>query len=546
MIMKKFILYTTFAAFGLMGITTGCSDFGDTNLDPEHPSEANMNYKMLFTGAQVQALGSDWDVWRNGCIYSSTMMQHTTSVSWSQVFYTYSEGYNAAYWDALYSGDRGVIRDIVDVLRNWKDLEGYENDYQLARIMKSYMFHRMTDMYGDIPYSQAGQMKEGIAYPKYDRQEDVYKGILEELNDAQSKIDPSAGYQLGNADIYFANGDTDSLKLEKWKKFANSLILRAGMRLSKVNPAEAEKWVKTAVNNGIIDNQDDNAVLFRRDANVTNDSAEPYGKIFTQEDQQAFFLSEFFVNMLKDTNDPRLALIGIVTSNPAAKYTQLGYDRGNPDPAVQVGMPIGYDRQGGEFDLSKHPDYPGDNFRSHYSMPNRYTYADPQAPTMIVTYAENQLLLAEAAYRGWLSGTSETKTAKEYYESGVRAAMKQFSLYSNASFIYSQYITDSAINTYLRDNLFDINNALEMINTQYYITTFCDEYETFANWRRSGYPVLTPVDKDYPNTATNGTIPRRFTYPSSESQSNATNYNEAVSRLKDGNTMTSRVWWDVE
>lgn len=546
--MKKFILYTTFAAFGLMGITTGCSDFGDTNLDPEHPSEANMNYKMLFTGAQVQALGSDWDVWRNGCIYSSTMMQHTTSVSWSQVFYTYSEGYNAAFWDALYSGDRGVIRDIIDVLRNWEDLEGYENDYQLARIMKSYMFHRMTDLYGDIPYSEAGQMKEGKAYPKYDTQKEVYTGILEELNDAQSKIDVSAGYQLGDADLYFSG--KDSLKLEKWKKFANSLILRAGMRLSKVDPAEAEKWVKIAVNNGIIDSQDDNVILYRRDANVTNDSAEPYGKIFTQEDQQAFFLSEFFVNLLKNTSDPRLALIGIVTSNPGAKYTQLGYDRGNPDPAVQVGMPIGYNRAGGEFDIEYAPGFPRDleNFRTYYSMPNRYTYADPQAPTMVVTYAENQLLLAEAAYRGWLSGTSETKTAKEYYENGVRAAMKQFSFYPNASFIYSQYITDSAIDNYLnlKVNLFDNSRALEMINTQYYITTFCDEYETFANWRRSGYPVLKPVDKNYPGAATNGTIPRRFTYPSSESQSNATNYNEAVSRLKDGNTMTSRVWWDVE
>lgn len=527
-------------SFGLMLGTFGCSDFGDTNIDPEHLNEGNINYNLLFTASQVQALGSDWDVWRNGIIYGSTMMQHTTSVSWTYVFYTYSEGYNAAYWDALYSGDRGVIRDITDVTRNWEGKEGFENDYQLARIMKAYMFHRMTDLYGDIPYSEAGRIRDGIAYPKYDTQETIYSDLLNELNEAQAAINVSGGTQLGSAELYF-NGD-----LNKWKKFANSLILRIAMRLSKVNPAKAQEWVKVAVNNGIINQSSDNAILYHTDGTPDDDSAEPYGKIFTHSDPQAFFLSEYFVNMLKSTNDPRLGLIATVCENPGIKYFQNGYERGNTDPAIQVGMPVGYDVDGGDFDISKAPGYPGENFRSVYSVPNRYTYADPQAPTMIVTYAENQLLLAEAAYRGWLQGTSETKSARDYYESGVRAAMEQFSFYTNARSLYTEYITTEAVNNYLTANPFDESRALEMINTQYYITTFCDEYETFANWRRSGYPVLTPVDKGYPNSVTNGTIPRRFTYPSAESQNNSTNYNEAVQRLNDGDRMTSRVWWDVQ
>ena len=88
--------------------------------------------------------------------------------------------------------------------------------------------------------------------------------------------------------------------------------------------------------------------------------------------------------------------------------------------------------------------------------------------------------------------------------------------------------------------------ALEQINTEYYIHTFCNEYEAFANWRRTGYPKLTPARNaaSYPNNVTNGEIPRRFIYPTSEITANPVNYNDAVKRLSGGDKMTSRVWWD--
>lgn len=539
--MKKIFLYITFVAFGLMATITGCSNFGDTNMDSEHMNEENMDYTLMFSGVQVQALGSDWDVWRNGIIYGATMMQHVTSIDWNQVFYTYSEGYNAAFWDALYSGNRAAIRDVADILRNWEGNEFYANDYQLARIMRAYIFHRMTDLYGDIPYSEAGSPQEGLFYPKYDRQEAIYNDLLKELNEAQAAINVSAGSRLGGADLYFGGN------VGKWKKFANSIMLRIAMRLSKVNPTRAEEWVKVAVNNGIIKEDADIAMMDRSTALVTDDSAEPYGKVYSHESAGEFFISEYFVDMLKNSDDPRLSLIAtVVSTDPTEKYADSDYDKGDSDPAIQTGMPVGYDRNGGQFDLSNAPGYPGDNFKTVYSTVNRYTYSDPQSPTLIVTVAENMLLLAEAAHRGWLSGTSETDSDAQYYERGVRAAMRQFSLFRNATALYNEYLSESAIDAYLGANPFDQDRALEMINTQYYITTFCDEYETFANWRRSGYPVLTPVNKNYPTTVTNGTIPRRFTYPASESQNNPENYNTAVGNLDKGDTMISRVWWDKQ
>ena len=106
----------------------------------------------------------------------------------------------------------------------------------------------------------------------------------------------------------------------------------------------------------------------------------------------------------------------------------------------------------------------------------------------------------------------------------------------------------AAIDRYLTENPFNASNALEQINTQYWINCFCDEYETFANWRRSGYPELKSTydaANPYPNADTNGEIPRRFRYPSKESQDNAANYEAAVSRLSGGDHFSSRIWWDV-
>ena len=126
--------------------------------------------------------------------------------------------------------------------------------------------------------------------------------------------------------------------------------------------------------------------------------------------------------------------------------------------------------------------------------------------------------------------------------------MRQFAQFPNGTALYNPYLTQTAIDRYLTENPFNASKALEQINTQYWINCFCDEYETFANWRRSGYPELKSTydpANPYPNADTNGEIPRRFRYPSKESQDNAANYEVAVSRLSGSDHFSSRIWWDV-
>lgn len=530
-----------FAAVPFIMTSTSCSDFGDINIDPEHLNEGNVPYEMVFTNAQHQALGSDWDVWRNGCIYSGQWIQHLTSIRdwWTYGLYAYSDTFSAALWDGIYSGDRGAVRDVTTVMDLWEDEEGYEIDYNMARVMRVYIMHRLTDLYGDIPYSEAGRPAL-YSYPRYDDQRNIYMDMLNELDEAQSSLSEGTA-RMGDQDVYF-QGDAS-----KWKMFANSLMLRLAMRLSKVEPETAQTWVQRAVANGLISSNDDNVKLEHPGAVTTDDSSEPYAKIFAHEDRE-FFLSETFVNKLTSTNDPRLSLIGCVCENPSISIQSSGYQLGDTNPDIQKGLPGGLNntRSSSWFIGNQYPEFNDEdylaNYQSVYSVPNRYTYSDPTSPTFIVTYAQIQLLLAEAAVHGWVDGDART-----YYENGVRAAMEQFSQFPNATRLYQQYLTSDAIDAYLAANPFD--GTLEQINVQYWINCFCDEYESFANWRRSGYPVLQSVydsSNPYGQNASNGEIPRRFRYPSTESQINSTNYNEAVEKMSNGDSFISRVWWDIE
>lgn len=168
-----------------------------------------------------------------------------------------------------------------------------------------------------------------------------------------------------------------------------------------------------------------------------------------------------------------------------------------------------------------------------YAEPNRSIITGEGAPMFFQTYAEVEFMLAEAAERWGLAGGD----AEVHYNAGVRAAMKMLSIYGDDAII-----ADADIDTYLANNPFDAANAIEQINTQYWAATFLNEYEAFANWRRVGFPNLTPVN--YPGgNETGGTIPRRLTYATSEQSNNPENYAAAIAS-QGPDVLTTRVWWD--
>jgi hypothetical protein len=537
--MRRKFNILVFAVAAILGMGGCKKNFVSINTDPDHIDTAGMNYTYLFTSAQLITSGNSdgnaYEDWRNNLIYSGCMIQHLSSTTsyWDGDKYLYNASYNSAYWDNNYPN---TITDIVEVVTHLRaDSVAQGNFYNIARIFKAFMFQRMTDMYGDCPYSQAGLgVISGITAPLYDRQQAIYSDLLNELSTAAANLDTTAANTLNSADLVYG-GDP-----REWKKFAYSEMVRIAMRMSKVDPANAQKWVQIAVRSGVMTSNSDNAIIVHQD--VANTPApNGSGLVLTSLDPGAYRLSETFVNYLRRTGDPRLCYLATVCVNPSD-----GMDPGDTVFADQLGQPNGYDApgSGSVYDLVGAANFPRlpavpqsdslTEYQNRYSVVNRYTFARTTAPSFFITYGETELLLAEAAERGWVTAG----TAATYYASGVSAAMSQLGLQAGAG------PSAAAITAYLADNPYDAANSLEQINDQYWVASFMDENESFANWRRSNYPTLTPVD--YPANVTNGTIPRRFTYPQGEASTNPTNYNAAVSDLSNGDKMTSRVWWDVQ
>jgi hypothetical protein len=519
--MPKRAMITCLFAFALL---MGCrKDFVSLNTNPDLTTASQINFNFLFSNAQLQTSGNTdgngYEDWRNNLIYSACMIQHLSSTLsyWDGDKYLYNPTYNSAYWDENYPNGIANIEEVIAHTQN--DTANF-NLYQIARIFRAFMFQRITDMYGDCPYSQAGQgVISGTFYPQYDRQQDIYSGLLRELNDAAGKLDGTRANTVGAADLIYGGN------IAAWKKFAFSEMVRLAMRMSKVAPDSAQIWVNRAVQGGVMSGYADNAII-RHEAVTGTPVVNGSGLIFLSNDPNGYRLSETFVGYLRSTADPRLGFLGTVCSDPSNPG-----DKGDTTTTLQLGEPDGYDPaySGTAYDLVKAANWPGNT--NSYSVVNRYTFARLDAPTFFLTAGETQLLLAEAAQRKWISGDPTG-----YFAAGVTAAMQQLTQQAGAG------PSADAINVWLGAHPY--NGTLEQINTQYWIAGFMDENECFANWRRSGYPILISVN--YPGNVTDGTIPRRFTYPQTEASTNTANYNAAVSRLPGGDKMSSRMWWDVQ
>lgn len=505
-------------------LVTGCTKkFEQLNTDPTAAGPNNFNPNFLLTTSQLRYTGSEdfsYETWRAQLIHFSVMMQHFSHLAgyWVGDKYTLNNAYSAAYFERAYAEQ---VKHVVDLVELTRDKAQYANLHQIGRIMRALVFHRITDIYGDVPYAESGLgYYERIFTPKYDRQQDIYMNMLAELDDACSKLDPAKDKPTG--DLMY-QGD-----IAKWKRFGYSLMMRLGMRLTKIDAATAKTWVEKAATGGPMTSITDNAYI-AHDESGGRPTVNRISQVLNLPYEIPYIRwSKTFIDFLKNNNDPRLGVLAEIP--PPGNENTLGA-AGDQTPANQLGMPNGYDLQGGATDISNAPGYPGSYYK--YSRPINRWYAKMSGITMLMTYAEVELMLAEAKERGWnVSGT-----AAGHYNNGVRAAMK-----SLAQWDAGAAIADGAIDAYLIANPYVPASGLQMINTQYWAATIFNDYETFSNWRRSGFPVLTPVN--YPGNVTGGTIPRRLVYPQSEASVNGVNYNAAIANLSGGDVLTSRVWWD--
>lgn len=513
--MKKSVIISFCNLFVLLFIAfvTSCDkNFDGINTNPD--AVVTPDPALLFTKSQYDGV-------RHMSSSMIGVMQYTTSYNdvsgfgskylLSQVNRS-SDVFNLSYQDE--------IVEIAEVIRAVTGVPAKVNQLAQARIWRVYCFSKITDLYGDIPYSEAAKaFTDGIYRPKYDPQKNIYIDMLGELESAAQSMDPSSE-TFGTADLLY-QGD-----VSKWKKFAYSMMLRLGMRLTKVEPAMAESWVKKAIAGGVILNEADIAKI--NYVNPGQDiSKNPFSLyLFTNDYSKADGLSnqeggkyqENFINYLKENRDPRLGVISVVYTGPeGSRIADTSF-------SLQKGMPA---------TLSSKPV----NF-GELSEPNPLTVVKLDAPRLLFTVAESNFLLAEANLRGWYSGDAAAS-----YINGVNAAMKQWAIIGGAAGIISQ----EKIDTYLQMHPFDapgsFDQKMNQIHTQFWVGLFPDCQEVYSNYRRTGFPALVP--NNYPGNATNGQIFRRCIYPVSEINLNSVSYQQAIER-QGPDLLTTRVWWDKQ
>ncbi|MDV3307872.1 MAG: SusD/RagB family nutrient-binding outer membrane lipoprotein [Cyclobacteriaceae bacterium] len=412
-------------------------------------------------------------------------------------------------WQGYY---RNVIRNTKDIINQTKDVPERSNLMNMARILQAYAFMVLTDAYGDIPYTDAGKgYIDQNFFPAYDPQQAIYADIIQELKSASAALNPSG--TIETAEVLYG-GD-----VALWSKFANSLVLRAGMRLSKVDPGTAQSVVSGVDLSNLILTNEDNATI-RHDNNYQN----AIGVTLNGTEGANFYLTKPFVDHLKNNNDPRLSAVAVRYVGAKSGPEQT-VDRASYDPDDQVGMPMGHDNStipavATNLGLASFYDF---------SQADRRRVSKLTAPHFLVTAAQTNLLLAEARQRGWITQGD----AADYFEAGVRAHMEQLGIVDEGS-----AIDPADIDAYINAHPYD--GTLEQINTEYWIACFLNGPEAFANFRRSGYPDLDP--NPFPGREVD--FIRRLTYPNSEISVNSENVAAAIARMGP-DKLDTRVWWDV-
>ncbi|MGZ8510423.1 MAG: SusD/RagB family nutrient-binding outer membrane lipoprotein [Chitinophagaceae bacterium] len=465
----------------------GCNkikDFEDTNLNPNGtpiPVTAG-----LLTRAIAELGGSEGGVaialYTRPGYYAQYFSE--TQYPGSSLYAVPQLNYNTYYSGFLYDLQNIINLNTDDATKASVESSGSNaNQIAVARILKAYAFWTITDRWGDVPYFEALQ---GIATPKLDKQEEIYPDLLKELKEAVAGFD---GGLAMKGDIIYGG------EIANWKRFANSLRMLIALRMSKVYPAAgglAATEFSAALNDpaGSITENDQNAAIDYPGGAYQHPLYTSYSVSGRIDDA----ISSTMTDVLSSLSDPRINEFGSETTG-----FPYGIDR---DKAVNVAP--GWGLIMGGMDLPEDQDI------------------------VLVNAATVLFARAEAAERGW---TGESAVA--LYNDGVETSLEQWG-YTDAA-VVNAYLAQSGV-------VFGATDHLRKIATQRWIAMYPDGMQAWSEWRRTGFPVLTPAED-----ATNdgGQIPRRFVYGTGEYSTNKAAVDEAVARIPGGDDdQDARMWWD--
>jgi len=492
--MKKIII----SILSIFLIFSSCTkvDFGDINDNPngaKNPSTSSlmagamMRYGTL-TGRTYLTVPTLYVQYTAQTVYTDEMLYNTEPRSWY------------GYYVQTLSNLEKIIELCDAYDPNKPDpilLAGgaVENQKGVALIMESIIFKRLTDTYGNVPYSDAFNTQS--LTPKYDKQEDIYKGLISTVKEARDMMD--AGKDAANGDPIY-NGDVAS-----WKKFANSFIMACALQISNKYPdasGYAAQEFNAALNdaNGSIEAVGDEAWF-------TYDVPHGYENPWNAMRPADYSLSQEFTDALQG-NNPAADTVLNPTSNT---HFDARINVFSSDPTAK-GQPYGYELNG-----------------TAAQMSSNIWGADPKYP--LFTAAYSLLNRAEAAAMGWTG-----EDAKALLKQAIETS------YASVSANWKVDITADA-ETYATARVSDTDDIdiRQVIGEEKWVALFPLGFDAWSEWRRTGYPNLKPAV----NALNDGAIPTRYIYPSEESGLNGENYKAAVQDLdpqEDKNT--AKVWWD--
>ena len=457
-----------------------CSDFEELNISPNNTTEVAPETLLSAAIRNIQWISIAYP----GNLYTQYISQ--TTYTFGSRYQDVNFDFNFWYADALINLETIIEQNSNEATRAKASISGSNNNQiAVAKILKSFYFHYLTDRWGPLPYSDALKGRANFT-PRYDSQEQIYDGIFADLEEAVNLIDEGAPVR-GD---FFLNGNMDH-----WKKFANSIRMVAALRLSKVDPEKGKAQFRAAMDNGTISNNAETVMYsFLADANNEN----PWYGRFRQVTLEA--LSNTLVDKLIELEDARLYAYGDpALSNEAYKGMPYGINNPTVDP-------------------------------SDVSFPHSENVRGQDTPLPILTYAQILFSMSEAAHLGWIDAD-----AKDLYYQAIKASMEHWQAYDPAD--YERYIAQDKVR-------WNPANPLPLLGEQKWIALFLQGYESWAEWRRTGYPNLTPAPDPLNES---GQIPLRQGYPTTERDLNSENWQEAVDTWFGGvDGLDGRLWWDVE
>jgi len=517
-------LYKSLLIIAILALTQACTDeFEEINSNPNQPETVGGNLLLptiIIDPAQNFLGGVAWEE-GNTAMQISAVNNFTTfdQMGWGDLGGT---------WNTMYRGLRDT-QNLIEIAQE-NDQPAYRG---VALVMRAWMGHVLTDLYGDIPFSEAVSAKDGNLTPAYDTQESVFNTILADLEAADDILAQGGAI---DGDLLF-EGD-----LVKWRKFANSLRIRILMRLENKRGGNT---IGASIQNildtkPVFESNEDNASI-QYLSTAPNQYFQHTGRVGGFDEHRMSLKAD---TIMKRLDDPRM----FVYYRPVGNPDTLAFYFGESDLAAITAASGTGKTAFKDFLLSRYnndPERVKQYYPSFKGLPNGLSEGNaidfngsrqnqsrlgeilrelPNGVAMnFMTYAELSFILAEASQKGYINGDVE-----EYYLNGINAAFDVYGITPHPTYFEQPGVVLST----------DNDDVLYKIAVQKWMALFHSGMEAYFDWRRTGIPAIVPGQ----DNVNGDRVPLRFNYPGQEQSLNPTNWQTAVDRIGGDDNINAVMW----